>query len=126
MAIAVQAADYNDCNNQAVSLRHLSAVSLFYTFVRLLLSFPFVYLFLLFIPSFFKDVFQQLKIIYCRMKELNNELEMKWKEAVVSTGICLKGQRKTTRNFSQDSRSPGRDLKLGPPGYEAGELTTQA
>jgi hypothetical protein len=30
-----------------------------------------------------------------------------------------------TKNLSQDSRSPGRDLKPGPPEYEAGVLTTR-
>jgi hypothetical protein len=29
------------------------------------------------------------------------------------------------KNFSQDSRSPGRDLKPGPAEYETGVLTTQ-
>jgi hypothetical protein len=35
-------------------------------------------------------------------------------------GICLKRMRKITKNLSQNSRSPGRDLNLGPPEYEAG------
>jgi hypothetical protein len=30
---------------------------------------------------------------------------------------------KTMKNLSQDSRSPGRGLKPGPPGYGAGVLT---
>jgi hypothetical protein len=33
--------------------------------------------------------------------------------------------RKTTRNLSQDSRSPGQDLNPGPPEYEARDLTTR-
>jgi hypothetical protein len=35
-----------------------------------------------------------------------------------------KGLRKTTKNPSQGSRSPGRYLNPGPPKYEAGLLTT--
>jgi hypothetical protein len=46
---------------------------------------------------------------------------MNWK----GCGICLEGLRKTTKNLSQDSRSPGRDLNPGPPEYEAGVLTTR-
>jgi hypothetical protein len=34
--------------------------------------------------------------------------------------IFLEGLRKTTKNLSHDSRSPGRDLNTGPPEYEAG------
>jgi hypothetical protein len=41
-------------------------------------------------------------------------------------GIRLEGLRLTTENFSQDSRSPGRDLKPGPPKYEVGVLTIQS
>jgi hypothetical protein len=33
------------------------------------------------------------------------------------------GQRKPTESFSQDSRSPGRDLKPELPEYEAGALS---
>jgi hypothetical protein len=32
---------------------------------------------------------------------------------------------KTTKNLSEDGRSPGRCLKLGRPVYEAGELPSQ-
>jgi hypothetical protein len=39
-------------------------------------------------------------------------------------GICLEGVRKNTKTFSQDSRSPGRDLSQIHPIYEAGVLTT--
>jgi hypothetical protein len=35
------------------------------------------------------------------------------------TNIYLEGLRKTTKNLSKDSRSPGRYLKPGPPEYEA-------
>jgi hypothetical protein len=38
-------------------------------------------------------------------------------------GICLEGLMKTTKIFSQDSRSWDRDLKPEPPEYEAGLLT---
>jgi hypothetical protein len=40
--------------------------------------------------------------------------------------ICLEELRKAMKNLSQDSRSPGRDLNLGPPECEAGLLTTQS
>jgi hypothetical protein len=40
-------------------------------------------------------------------------------------GICMKGLRETTKNLSQDSRSPGRDLNPKPPEYESGMLTTR-
>jgi hypothetical protein len=35
------------------------------------------------------------------------------------------GTEKNHENVSQDSRSPGRDLKLVTPGYKAGVLTNQ-
>jgi hypothetical protein len=35
-----------------------------------------------------------------------------------------KGTEKNMKTLSQDSRSPGRDLSLGPPEYEAAMLTT--
>jgi hypothetical protein len=38
----------------------------------------------------------------------------------VYSGICLEGMRKTTKKLNQ---LPGRDLKPGPPEYEAGLLT---
>jgi hypothetical protein len=37
----------------------------------------------------------------------------------------LEELKKTMKNFSQDSRTPGRDMKPGPPGYEIGVLTTR-
>jgi hypothetical protein len=40
-------------------------------------------------------------------------------------GIFLEGLRKSTKNLSWDSRSPGRDLNPGPPEYKAGVLTTR-
>jgi hypothetical protein len=39
--------------------------------------------------------------------------------------ICLEGLRKTTKNLSQDSRPPGRDLNPAPPEYESGVLDTR-
>jgi hypothetical protein len=39
--------------------------------------------------------------------------------------IRLKDLRKTTKNLSQDRRSPGRDLNPGPPEYEAVVLNTR-
>jgi hypothetical protein len=41
------------------------------------------------------------------------------------SGSHLEGLRKTKINLDQDSRSPGRNLNLGPPEYEAGILTTR-
>jgi hypothetical protein len=38
--------------------------------------------------------------------------------------ICLGELKKTTKNFSQDSQSPGRYLIQRPPEYEAGVPTT--
>jgi hypothetical protein len=40
-------------------------------------------------------------------------------------GIFQAGLRKSKTKLSQDGRSPGRDLRLGPPEYEAGGLTTR-
>jgi hypothetical protein len=34
-------------------------------------------------------------------------------------GIVVESLRKITKNLSQDSRSPGRDLNPGPPEYES-------
>jgi hypothetical protein len=48
-----------------------------------------------------------------------------WPDVRYFPGICLEGVRKTTKYLSQDNRSLGRDLNLGPPEYEAGVLTTQ-
>jgi hypothetical protein len=39
--------------------------------------------------------------------------------------MALEGLRKATKSLIQDSRSPGRDLKPGPPEYEAGVVTTR-
>jgi hypothetical protein len=39
--------------------------------------------------------------------------------------ICLEGLSQTTKNLSQDSRSPGRDLNLWLPEYEAEVLNTR-
>jgi hypothetical protein len=60
---------------------------------------------------------------------MNDEMERKWKEAVVAyfrykPGICLDGLRETTKTLSQDSVSPGRYLNPRSPEYEAGLLTT--
>jgi hypothetical protein len=41
-----------------------------------------------------------------------------WPNLRYYPGICLEGLRKTTKNLSQDNRSPGRDLNPGPPEYE--------
>jgi hypothetical protein len=48
-----------------------------------------------------------------------------WRNFRRYPGICLEGPRKTTKNLSQDSLSPGRDLNPVPPEYDAGLLTTQ-
>jgi hypothetical protein len=59
---------------------------------------------------------------------MNNKLEWIWKEVVVAylrcyPGICLDG---LTKNFSQDSRSRGRDLNPGPSKNKVGVLTTRS
>jgi hypothetical protein len=48
-----------------------------------------------------------------------------WPNLRYYPGICLGGLRKTTKKFSQDSRSPGSDLNTGPPLHEAGMLTSR-
>jgi hypothetical protein len=48
-----------------------------------------------------------------------------WPNLRYYPSICLEGLRKTTKNLSQDTRSPVRDLNPGPPEYEEGVLTTQ-
>jgi hypothetical protein len=48
-----------------------------------------------------------------------------WTNSRYYPGICLEGLRKTMKNLSQDSRSPGRDLNPGPLEYEAGVVTTR-
>jgi hypothetical protein len=61
---------------------------------------------------------------------VNVEVEGIWKENVVAClyypGIFLEGLRKTTKNLSQSSRSPDRDINPEPPEYEAhvNHLTT--
>jgi hypothetical protein len=40
-------------------------------------------------------------------------------------GICVGGQRKTTKNLSHYRWYQGRDLNSEPPEYEEGELTSQ-
>jgi hypothetical protein len=61
---------------------------------------------------------------------MNDESERMYKEAIVPNfryyrGICLEVVRKSTKNFSHDGRSSGRDLNPVPPEYEAGVLTTR-
>jgi hypothetical protein len=61
---------------------------------------------------------------------MNNELERIWEEAVMTQLKVLSrrlpgGTKEIHENLSQDSLSPGRDLKLGPPDEEAGVLTTR-
>jgi hypothetical protein len=43
---------------------------------------------------------------------------------VVNSGTCMDILRKTTKNLSQDSQSPDRDLNLRPLEYEAGVTAT--
>jgi hypothetical protein len=43
----------------------------------------------------------------------------------ILSGDCLEGLRKTTKNLSQDTRFPGRDLSPEPMEYAAGALTTR-
>jgi hypothetical protein len=61
---------------------------------------------------------------------MSDELERICKKAVWPnfeglSDIRLEGLREATRNLSQDSRSPGRDLNSGPPKYEAYFPTTR-
>jgi hypothetical protein len=59
------------------------------------------------------------------------QLGRKWKKAVVAyfkvgyPGICLKGLKITTKNFSQDSRSACRNLNPGLSGFETGVVSTR-
>jgi hypothetical protein len=58
----------------------------------------------------------------------DDKWERLWKEVVVAKFKVLDqhgGTEKTISNLSQDSRSLGRDLNLGPPKYETGVLTTR-
>jgi hypothetical protein len=55
---------------------------------------------------------------------------MMWKEAFVALFKALSwhlpaGLRKTTKDLSEDSLSPGRDLNPRSPEYEAGALITR-
>jgi hypothetical protein len=43
-----------------------------------------------------------------------------WSNLRYYPGTFLEGLTKTTKTLNQNSRSPGRDLNLGPPEYEAG------
>jgi hypothetical protein len=47
-----------------------------------------------------------------------------WPNLRYYASICLEGWRKTMRNLSQDSQFPGQCLKMEPPMYGAGVLTT--
>jgi hypothetical protein len=58
------------------------------------------------------------------MKWKGYQRKQLWPNFGYYLNICLEGLRKTTRNLSQDSRSPCQDLNPGPPEYEAGVLTT--
>jgi hypothetical protein len=53
--------------------------------------------------------------------ELKKDVEGKCRDVIYGTkpGTSLEGLRKTTKNLGQDSRFPSRDLKPGPPEYEA-------
>jgi hypothetical protein len=46
-----------------------------------------------------------------------------WPNLRYYPGIFVDGLKKTMKNLSQNSWSPGRDLNLGPLEYEAGVLT---
>jgi hypothetical protein len=51
--------------------------------------------------------------------------KLSWHNLKYYPDTCLEGPRKTTRNVSQDTQSPGRNLNPGPPQNEAGFLTIQ-
>jgi hypothetical protein len=71
------------------------------------------------------------QIIQCQLIGLlNNELERTWRAVICVmyyTSICLNGLKKATKNLSQDSRSPDRDLNPEPVEYkvEVGLLLTR-
>jgi hypothetical protein len=50
---------------------------------------------------------------------MNNKLENMQKETVVAYFLPADNLRKTMKNLSLKSRSPGRDLNIGPPEYKA-------
>jgi hypothetical protein len=55
---------------------------------------------------------------------MDNELEELWKDTTVAYfKVLLEGLRKTVKNLSQDSQSPGYNLNPALPVYEAGGLT---
>jgi hypothetical protein len=59
---------------------------------------------------------------------MNNELEghgrkQLWPNLRYYNDICLERLRKTTNKFSQDSKTLGQDLNLGPCECEAGVLS---
>jgi hypothetical protein len=54
----------------------------------------------------------------CKRKRL-------WPNARHYLGICLEELRKTTKDLSDDSRSPGLRLISGPPEYATEVLTTR-
>jgi hypothetical protein len=50
--------------------------------------------------------------------------KLSWTNLMYYPGIFLEELRNTTKNISQDNRSPGRGFNPGPPEYEPGWLTT--
>jgi hypothetical protein len=49
-----------------------------------------------------------------------------WPNISYYPGICLEGLMKSTEQFSQDGRSPGRHLNPAPPEYKVEVLTTRS
>jgi hypothetical protein len=52
-------------------------------------------------------------------------MKRSWPNLRFYPSSCLQGLRKISKNLSQDSRSPGRDLNAGHAAYEAEVLTTR-
>jgi hypothetical protein len=80
-----------------------------------------------FICRLFKDAFSKTNSIQCRTKSMISEwrigkdLKRSGRGLMLRCypGIRLERLRTTMKNLSQGSRSPCRDLKPGPPDYEA-------
>jgi hypothetical protein len=51
--------------------------------------------------------------------------KLSWSNLKLHPRVFLKGLKKATKNLSQDSQTPGRDLKPGHPKHETGVLTTE-
>jgi hypothetical protein len=85
-----------------------------------------------FICRLFNDACQQLRLYSVEWNDDRWMMNWKgcgmkwpWSNLKYYPGICLEGLRKTAKNLSLDSLSLGRDMRPGPPEYDAGVLHTQ-